>query len=217
MLTSGPMAPGVDDGTRSAALRDRLVPPMPGSRLWGWLGPLLVTALGTFVRFNRLSVPHAVIFDETYYVSDAWGILRFGVEHNYIAGRNTLIARGDGRIFAPGGEFVVHPPFGKILIAGGEWVFGLTPFGWRFAVAAAGSLAILMVARAARRMTRSTLLGCVAGLLLALDGLEFVMSRTALLDIFVMFWVLAAFGALVVDRDRTRAALADAAVAGRAS
>ena len=43
---------------------------------------------------------------------DAWGILRFGVEHNYIASRNALIARGDGRIFAPGGEFVVHPPFG---------------------------------------------------------------------------------------------------------
>ena len=206
-----------DTGIDAAALRARLVPPMPGGRLWGWLGPLLVTALGTFVRFDRLSVPRAVIFDETYYVSDAWGILRFGVEHNYIAGRNALIARGDGRIFAPGGEFVVHPPFGKILIAGGEWVFGLTPFGWRFAVAVAGSLAILILARTARRMTRSTLLGCVAGLLLALDGLEFVMSRTALLDIFVMFWVLAAFALLVIDRDRTRGRYAQAAVAAGAA
>src|SRR5215831_24887 len=84
MLTSGPTAPAVDNGTRAAALRDRLVPPMPGSRFWGWVGPLLVTAFGTFLRFNRLSVPHAVIFDETYYVPDALGILRFGVEHNYI-------------------------------------------------------------------------------------------------------------------------------------
>ena len=40
-------------------------------------------------------------------------------------------------------------------------------------------------------MTRSTLLGCVAGLLMSLDGLELVLSRTAILDIFVMFWVLA--------------------------
>ena len=55
------------------------------------------------------------------------------------------------------------------------------------------------------------MLGCVAGLLLALDGLELVMSRTALLDIFVMFWVLAAFGCLVVDRDRSRARIAVAA------
>ena len=214
------MAPGVDHGTRAAALRDRLVPPMPGSRFWGWMGPLLVTAFGTFLRFNRLSVPHAVIFDETYYVPDALGILRFGVEHNYISNpgkRDALIARGDPHIFTPGGEFVVHPPFGKILIASGEWVFGLSPFGWRFAVAVAGSLAILILARVARRMTRSTLLGCVAGLLLALDGLEFVMSRTALLDIFVMLWVLAAFGCLVIDRDRTRARLAEAAPRGETS
>jgi dolichyl-phosphate-mannose--protein O-mannosyl transferase len=194
-----------------AALRARMVPPMPGSRFWGWLGPLLVFAFGTFLRFDRLTVPHAVIFDETYYVPDAYGILRFGVEHNYIATRNALIARGNTNFFAPGGEFVVHPPAGKLLIAVGEWAFGLTPFGWRFSVAVVGSLSILILARTARRMTRSTLLGCVAGLLLALDGLEFVMSRTALLDIFVMFWVLAAFACLVVDRDKTRARLADAA------
>src|SRR5262247_3655343 len=197
----------------SAALRARMVPPMPGSAFWGWVGPLLVTAFGAFLRFNRLGVPHAVIFDETYYVPDALGILRFGVEHNYVANRNPLIARGDVHIFSRGGEFVVHPPFGKILIAGGEWLFGLTPFGWRFATAVVGSLAILLLARTARRMTRSTLLGCVAGLVLALDGLEFVMSRTALLDIFVMFWVLAAFACLVIDRDRTRARYADAAIA----
>jgi dolichyl-phosphate-mannose-protein mannosyltransferase len=57
-------------------------------------------------------------------------------------------------------------------------------------------------------MTGSDVLGCVAGLLLALDGLEFVMSRTAMLDIFVMFWVLAGFGCLVIDRDQARARLA---------
>ncbi len=203
--------PAADDtSVRLAALRARLAPPVPGSAFWGWAGPLLVTAFGTFLRFNRLSVPGSVIFDETYYVPDALGILRFGVEHNYISSRNSLIARGDPHIFAPGGEFVVHPPFGKILIAAGEGLFGLTPFGWRFAAAVVGSLSILMLARIARRMTRSTLLGCVAGLLLSLDGLEFVMSRTALLDIFVMFWVLAAFGCLVVDRDVTRAALVEA-------
>jgi dolichyl-phosphate-mannose-protein mannosyltransferase len=197
-----------ETSARLATLRARLVPPMPGSAFWGWAGPLLVTAFGTFLRFDRLSAPHAVIFDETYYVPDALGILRFGVEHNYVHNRNALLVRGDPHIFTSGGEFVAHPPFGKILIAAGEWLFGLTPFGWRFAAAVVGSLSILLLARIARRMTRSTLLGCVAGLLLALDGLEFVMSRTALLDIFVMFWVLAAFGCLVVDRDVYRATLA---------
>jgi dolichyl-phosphate-mannose--protein O-mannosyl transferase len=197
-----------------ASLRARLVPPIAGGAFWGWAGPLLVFAFGAYLRFDQLGVPKSVIFDETYYVPDALGILKFGTEHNYAANRNTLIARGDAHIFTRGGEFVAHPPLGKIMIAAGEWIFGLTPFGWRFAVAVVGSLSILMLARIARRMTRSTLLGCVAGLLLALDGLEFVMSRTALLDIFVMFWVLAAFGCLLIDRDRTRATLAGAAARG---
>jgi dolichyl-phosphate-mannose-protein mannosyltransferase len=192
----------------------RLVPPIPGSRVWGWVGPLLVTALGAFLRFYRLGTPKAVVFDETYYVGDAYGILRHGVEINHVKNADALLVQGKTNILSTGGELVVHPPLGKVLIAGGEWLFGLTPFGWRFAVALVGSLAILMTARITRRMTRSTLLGCVAGLLLALDGLELVMSRTALLDIFVMFWVLAAFGCLVVDRDRSRARIAAAADAG---
>ena len=58
---------------------------MPGSTLWGWAGPLLVTLFGAFLRFNRLSLPHAVLFDETYYVPDAYGILRHGVEVNHVS------------------------------------------------------------------------------------------------------------------------------------
>ena len=61
-----------------------------------------------------------------------------------------------------------------------------------------------MSIRIARRLFRSTVLGCAAGLLMALDGMHFVLSRTALLDIFLMFFVLAAFGCLVLDRDARR-------------
>jgi len=206
--------PAAGPGDEASALASRLVPAIPGSALLGWLGPLLVTALGAFLRFNRLSAPHSIVFDETYYVGDAYGILRHGAELTHVKNAGSLLASGKStHILTPVPEFVVHPPFGKVLIAGGEWLFGLTPFGWRFSVAVLGSLAILMTARITRRMTRSTLLGCVAGLLLALDGLEFVMSRTALLDIVVMFWVLAAFGCLVIDRDRARGRIAAAAAA----
>jgi dolichyl-phosphate-mannose--protein O-mannosyl transferase len=217
MMASQAEHPVGDPGEGLAALRARLAPPIPGSRFWGWAGPLLVTAFGAFLRFHRLGLPPGIIFDETYYAADALGILRFGVEHNYGSHHDALLASGNPHIFTSGGEFVAHPPFAKMLIAVGEWMFGINPFGWRFAVAVVGSLSILILARVARRMTRSTLLGCVAGLLLALDGLEFVMSRTTLLDIFVMFWVLAAFACLVADRDRTRAALADAAARAAAS
>ena len=147
---------------------------MPEDRLWGWLGPLLVTAFGAFLRFNRLRVPKALIFDETYYAKDAWSILNHGVELKLLDAKiaNPLIVAGHTNFFAPCdhtsacGEYVVQPEIGKLLIAVGEWLFGLNPFGWRFASAVFGSLAILLICRIARRMTRSTLLGCVAGLLM---------------------------------------------------
>ena len=188
--------------------------------LWGWLGPVLVTVFGGILRFARLGDPRAVVFDETYYVKDAYALLTYGAERvtlgdakNPIADRRLI--SGDLDIFkdcpdvAGCASYVAHPPLGKWMIGAGEWLFGMTPFGWRFAAAVVGTLSILILARVARRMTRSTLLGCFAGLLLALDGLHFVLSRTALLDIFLMFWVLAAFACLVVDRDRARERLAD--------
>ena len=97
-------------------------------------------------------------------------------------------------------------------MAVGEWLYGLNSLGWRVVPALFGTLAILLMCRVARRITRSTLLGCLAGLLLSLDGLEFVLSRTGILDIFLMFFVLASFGALVIDRDVSRARLAEAVV-----
>src|SRR4249919_3008352 len=212
-----PAAPA-DEAGRLAALRARLAAPMPDDRPWGWLGPLLVTAFGAFLRFNRLRVPKALIFDETYYAKDAWSILKHGVEWNLLDAKvaNPMIVAGHTNFFKPCngtasscGEYVVQPEVGKLLIAGGEWIFGLNPFGWRFASAVFGSLAILLICRVARRMTRSTLLGCVAGLLMSLDGLEFVLSRTGILDIFLMFFVLAAFGCILIDRDVSRARLAE--------
>ena len=220
-----------DVAARIAAVRARLLSPMPDDGIWGWAGPLLVTAFAAFFRFYRLSVPHAVVFDETYYAKDAWSILKHGVEWNYVRqpGRttrlgqdyaNNLMLSGHTNIFAACsgtgcGEYIVQPEIGKYLIAVGEWLFGLTPLGWRVASALFGSLAVLVMCRVARRMTRSTLLGCVAGLLLSLDGLEFVLSRTGILDIFLMFFTLAAFGALLVDRDASRARLAEAVVLRR--
>src|SRR5690242_802347 len=169
-----PAAPATDEASRLAVLRARLVSPLPDDRPWGWLGPLLVTAFGTFLRFNRLQVPRALIFDETYYVKDAWSILKHGVEWKLLDSKvaNPMIVAGHTNIFArcngtsACGEYVVQPEVGKLLIAAGEWMFGLNPFGWRFASAVFGSLAILLICRIARRMTRSTLLGCNAGLLI---------------------------------------------------
>jgi dolichyl-phosphate-mannose-protein mannosyltransferase len=211
--------PAANAAMRIAALRARLLTPMPDDRLRGWIWPLIITAFAAFFRFNRLSVPNAIIFDELYYVKDAWSILQHGVEWNWnqFPNADTQIVAGQTHFnFSCSGtacgEYVVQPPVGKLLIAVGEWLYGLTSFGWRSASAFIGTAAILVMCRVTRRLTRSTLLGCVAGLLLSLDGLEFVLSRTGILDIFLMFFVLASFGCLVVDRDVSRVRLAEAMV-----
>ncbi|MBB4700704.1 dolichyl-phosphate-mannose--protein O-mannosyl transferase [Sphaerisporangium siamense] len=182
---------------------------------------MLVATFGALLRFDRLGTPKAIVFDETYYAKDALSLITYGVERTFLgtsenpiadqrlmAGRRDLWATCAPDNLDPCASYVAHPPLGKWLIGVGEWLWGADPFGWRFAAAVLGSLSILLVARVARRMTRSTLLGCLAGLLLALDGLHFVLSRAALLDVFLMFWVLAGFGCLVVDRDRARERLA---------
>ncbi|ONK13741.1 phospholipid carrier-dependent glycosyltransferase [Streptomyces sp. MP131-18] len=218
---------------RGAGLRERLVPPHPepGAKLWqyfglspaaagrlarwsAWGGPLLVALLAGVLRFVNLGSPDAVIFDETYYAKDAWSLLEHGYETEWPDNANDRIVAGETPE-AEGAAYVVHPPGGKWVIALGEWLFGLTPFGWRFMVAVLGTLSVLMLCRIGRRLLRSTVLGCLAGLLMAVDGLHFVMSRTALLDLVLMFWLLAAFGCLLIDRDAARARLAAALPVGR--
>lgn len=190
--------------------RDRLQPLTYAGGGWGIT--LLVTAIAGLLRFIRLDQPATAvddkgvirigyIFDEEYYACDAHNLVKYGAEHASAAGQ-PWCTPGDGP------SFVVHPPLGKWLIGLGEKFFGFDTFGWRFAAALFGTLTVLLVVRIGRRMTGSTLLGGFAGFLLAFDGMHFVQSRVAMLDVFLCFWVVAAFGALVVDRDQVRSRLA---------
>lgn len=191
------------------APRERLLLWLPPRSVSGWLGPILVALFAAVLRFFRLGEPHALAFDETFYAQDALSLAKYGVEHEAVKNSSRQLLAGNETLFTDAGAFVVHPPLGKWVIALGEAVFGATPFGWRFSAAVVGSLSVLILARVARRMTRSTLLGCTAGLLLALDGLHFVHSRVALLDVFMTFWILAAFACLVADRDSARVRFAE--------
>ncbi|WP_082598821.1 MULTISPECIES: dolichyl-phosphate-mannose--protein mannosyltransferase [unclassified Kitasatospora] len=191
-----------------------------GARPWvvrraDWLGPLTVALFAGLLRFWNLGYPNAFVFDETYYPKDAWSLLRQGYEGTWPDSANEQILAVPQVIpLSSAAEFVAHPPVGKWVISLGEWAYGLHPFGWRVMVALLGTLTVLMVARIGRRLFGSTLLGCVAGLLLAVDGLQLVMSRVGLLDGVLMFFVLAAFGCLLVDRDHTRGLLAAARAEG---
>ncbi|WP_442864156.1 dolichyl-phosphate-mannose--protein mannosyltransferase [Arthrobacter sp. ATA002] len=190
-----------------------------GHHLHPWslgLGPpLLAAAVGGVLRFVRLSEPRSLVFDETYYVKDAYSFLVSGYEREWPEDANASFNAGNPDILLSTPEYVVHPPVGKWMIAAGMALFGAdNSFGWRFGAAATGTLTVLLVGLIAVRLFRSPLLGGVAGLLLAVDGHHLVHSRTSLLDVFLAFWIVAAFGALLLDRDDGRRRLARRLSAG---
>jgi dolichyl-phosphate-mannose-protein mannosyltransferase len=182
---------------------ERLGPPPPADVLRGWTVAVTLAVLGGVVRFWNLGHPTdkgTPVFDEKHYVPQAAQVLRNGgYEDN------------------PGYELVVHPPLGKQLIAIGEAMFGYTGWGWRFTAALAGTLSILMIVRIGRRLTRSTLLGAVAGVLLICDGVSHVQARMGMLDVFLATFVIAGFGCLIVDRDQVRQRLVAVVREGRAA
>jgi len=137
------------------------------------VGAIALFAL--ILRLLNLGTPKGFIFDEVYYVDGARDYLKYGVE---VTGVDP--------------EFVVHPPVGKWLIALGIKIFGDNEFGWRFMGALLGSVMIILIALIAQRLFRNTFLTISASALLAMDGLALVHSRTALLDIYLSFFILLA-------------------------
>jgi len=178
-------------------------------RLGSWLITLAITALAFVLRFVNLGYPKNLVFDETYYAKDGWTLWKYGFEKQWPDKINDQVVAGKTDIYLNQPEFVVHPPLGKWLIGLGEQWFGMNSFGWRFLPLIFGTLLVLMTIRMARRLSRSTLVGAIAGILLTFDGLSFVMSRIALLDIFQAFFLVAAVTAVIADRDYYRGWLAD--------
>jgi dolichyl-phosphate-mannose--protein O-mannosyl transferase len=180
------------------------------ARFWAWAGTVAVTLLAAVLRLWELGRPHALVFDETYYVKDAFTLGREGYEAQWPDEPNPAFLAGDITSYLDSPAYVVHPPVGKWMIWLGMDLGGgaTSSFAWRLASAVVGVLAVLLVIRIARRLFASSAMGVLAGLLLAVDGEAIVHSRTALLDQFLMFWVLVAFGCLVMDREWARRRLA---------
>lgn len=137
-------------------------------RDWIFLG--LLTAAAAALRFAWLGHPGQIIFDETYFANFAY---------NYLTGTKF---------------FDAEPPLAKFIIAGGEWLFGSNPrtlegsFGWRFMSALFGTAVIPLMYLLVKRLFGGTFMPLVAAFLALLDGLLLVESRTAVIDIFVVFF-----------------------------
>ena len=203
--------------TRALTIVGMSVAALPGSQLddwwsrmqsteaarqvWRWGGPAVVTAVAAATRLVGLGHPGELVFDETYYVKDAYTLSQLGYEGSWPADPNAAFNAGDPSGFLPGASFVAHPPLGKWIIAAGMAAFGAdNAVGWRISVAIVGILLVVLTMAIAHLLFARPLLTVIAGGLLAIDGNAIVLSRVALLDTMLAFFAL--LGVLFVFLDR---------------
>ena len=186
-----------------------VTPPAPTRYRWtraDTYSTLVIAALAFLTRFVGLtsaSVQGTPVFDEKHYVPQAWDMVRSwfnpflgGVEAN------------------PGYGLVVHPPLGKQLIALGEMLFGYTPLGWRVSVALFGVATVVLIMALARRLSQSWQVAAFAGVIAVFDGVLLVSAKFGMLDMFQVFFIVAAAWALARDHEQVRARFHAAFISG---
>jgi dolichyl-phosphate-mannose-protein mannosyltransferase len=157
---------------------------------------IAVAAIAAGIRLWGLSRPTGLVFDEVYYAKS--GCLLIGGTDDVCR-----VTSSDEHFWVKNkwdmGSWV-HPPLGKWMTAMGIKAFGMDAFGWRVPSMLAGTLMAVMVAIMAQLLFGRPIWTFVAGGLIAIDGLNIVMSRVAMLDVFLAFWVTLGFLCLLLDR-----------------
>lgn len=133
----------------------------------GWCALIAAAFLG--LLWLRLGIPSRIYFDEVHYVKAAQVLLTMAKPQN-----------------------AEHPLVGKEILAAGIRLFGDTPQGWRTFPALFGTLGVFAFSRALWLASGRTLATVIGTLLLATNFMWFVMSRIAMLDIFMASFVMLA-------------------------
>lgn len=135
---------------------------------YSWLS--LIILVNIVLHFCIINQPAQLMFDEQHYVPD---------------GRNILWGEGSQRF--------EHPPLGKLLIAAGMLIFGDNPSGWRFFPIMFGLFGILLFFLVCRALHLGQLECNIATFLFSFENLTFVQASIAMLDVFSVTFMLAAF------------------------
>lgn len=196
-------------GTRfDTAWQRAMTDPLLG-RLWNWGAPAAVLGIAIATRTVGLGHPEQIVFDETYYLKDAYTLSQLGYEARWPDDANASFEAGNPGVHFTTGSFIAHPPLGKWIIALGMMAFGAdNPFGWRIGMAVMGVLLVALTMLVAWRLFASTALVVLAGGLLAIDGNAIVLSRVSLLDTGIAFFALLGAYFVLLDRGRAQHRLA---------
>ena len=168
----------------------------------GFVSVMVIAAL---TRLWNLGYPAKLVFDETYYVKDALTLSMEGHEKSWPEGADAAFQSGDVFGYLGQAAFVVHPPLGKWLIASGMWLLGPDEStGWRLSTALLGIATVGLLMLVALKLFRSAPVAILAGFFLAIDGLAITLSRTALLDASLTFFLLLGFWFFLFDQESSR-------------
>lgn len=86
-----------------------------------------------------------------------------------------------------------HPPLGKLLMSAGIAIFGMTPFGWRFAGTFIGVLMLPALYLLAKQITKRRALATFSMLALSLDLMHFTQTRIATIDSFPVLFIMLSY------------------------
>ena len=129
---------------------------------------------------------NGMYFDEIYHARTAYEIIK-----------NDDLYRSEGLEAAARDGYSIyewtHPSLGKLFIAVGIRIFGMTPFGWRFAGTFFGVLILAVLYVFAKRIFRRTDYAFVTAALFAADCMHFAQTRIATIDTYALFFTLLMF------------------------
>jgi len=127
---------------------------------------LLLLAL--ILRLLYLNTVASMVFDENFYVQAARSVLGSGLDPN-----------------------PEHPPLAKLILAASMGLFGDSPLSWRIFPVLFGLAGVVFFYLVALELTGNKKLAALSAALLAFDPLSIVLSRTAMLDIFMFGFLMA--------------------------
>lgn len=113
-----------------------------------------------------------------------------------------------------------HPPLGKVLMSWCVALFGMTPFGWRFAGAMMGVLMLPVMYLLGKQLTKRTDMAMASMLLMALDCMHLTQTRIATIDSFPVLFIMASYLFMLrfmqrdIVRESMRKILPDLALSG---
>ncbi len=125
-------------------------------------------------------------FDEIYHARTAYEMVK-----------NDDLALRYGRAYAAEHGYSIyewtHPSLGKLLIAVGIRIFGMTPFGWRFSGTLFGVFILAVLYVLSKRIFRRTDFALVSTGIMAVDCMHFAQTRIATIDVYALFFTLLMF------------------------